>query len=227
MVFRFCHNIIPVLDMYKTTISILESNDFGVVSFVLLYIRHLQGKIKLIEGYPQASIVFNSALAEYFNKFCPHWMPILLSSTIFNPNNDPRRFLSPTEYDTTLATLNSLLTEQSSMNEIPETFNELSDYRLNRGPVAWRTELLSYLEARTPTDDLLGYWKRRSDLYPELSKLALGYLSIPTSSASCERLFSKTKRTLGFYRLSMTTSKVEASAIIAGNVELHKQLYKK
>jgi len=44
--------------------------------------------------------------------------------------------------------------------------------------------------------DVLKWWQDHSIIYKQLSRLALAILSIPASSATSERIFSETGRTL-------------------------------
>ena len=45
--------------------------------------------------------------------------------------------------------------------------------------------------------DPLKFWKERKEQFPYLFKVAIGLLSMPTSSADVERLFSKAKQVFG------------------------------
>lgn len=44
------------------------------------------------------------------------------------------------------------------------------------------------------------FWHTYEDRYPKLSKLALRYLAVPASSASCERAFRRMKTIITEYR---------------------------
>ena len=59
------------------------------------------------------------------------------------------------------------------------------------------------------TDDPLLYWERQKCIYPNLSKLAIGYLCTPPSSVPCERVFSKAGEVISKKRYRQVPSTVQ------------------
>ena len=45
----------------------------------------------------------------------------------------------------------------------------------------------------TPVEDPVDWWWQRRERFPRLSRMALDLLTIPPSSAECERCFSQAK----------------------------------
>lgn len=73
--------------------------------------------------------------------------------------------------------------------------------------------------------DALKFWLQRKDQFPYLSKIALKILSMPTSSASIERTFSKAKEILGEKQLRTGDDLLESRMKIIGNKNLFLQFY--
>ena len=54
------------------------------------------------------------------------------------------------------------------------------------------------------------YWAGRSERWPNLSKMAKDLLTIPATSAACERTFSTGRALFGLYRMNLKPKTVEA-----------------
>jgi len=63
-------------------------------------------------------------------------------------------------------------------------------------------------EAIEVTDTPILWWKSHEEEYPQLSRIALDYLSIPTMSAECKRLFSIAKLLFSIRRTSLSEETV-------------------
>ncbi|MBW0517678.1 hypothetical protein O181_057393 [Austropuccinia psidii MF-1] len=72
---------------------------------------------------------------------------------------------------------------EASYNELNSHYDEVGTYLQNLNPMV-------------RGEKVMDYWKRQilSGHYPDLGKLAFKYLSIPSSSASVERVFSHSGR---------------------------------
>ncbi len=77
---------------------------------------------------------------------------------------------------------------------------------------AWGQEINLYqsLPKALPKADPLLWWKNNQFQFPVLAKLAMMYLGIPASQASCERLFSIAKNDITETRTSMLPDLVES-----------------
>ncbi|KAI7949673.1 hypothetical protein MJO28_008494 [Puccinia striiformis f. sp. tritici] len=74
-----------------------------------------------------------------------------------------------------------------------------------------KSEIHRYLnELAEPTETrILEYWHRKQDIYPSLSAMAKCFLAIPATSASSERVFSKSKTIVGPQRASLSATSIE------------------
>ncbi|KAH9466715.1 hypothetical protein Pst134EB_001762 [Puccinia striiformis f. sp. tritici] len=74
-----------------------------------------------------------------------------------------------------------------------------------------KSEIHRYLnELAEPTETrILEYWHRKQDIYPSLSATAKCFLAIPATSASSERVFSKSKTIVGPQRASLSATSIE------------------
>ncbi len=58
-------------------------------------------------------------------------------------------------------------------------------------PIARRDQLFLYLEERLISHmGLMEYWRSQESEWPQLMAMAYDFLSIPTMSSECERVFS-------------------------------------
>ena len=67
--------------------------------------------------------------------------------------------------------------------------------------------------------DPLEWWKNNESAYPTLAKLAKKYLTVPATSASSERLFSKSGKVVTPLRASLKPDKVEQLVFLAKNIK--------
>jgi hypothetical protein len=72
-------------------------------------------------------------------------------------------------------------------------------------------EIHQYLhELAEPAETMvLEYWNRKQDVYPSLAAMATCFLAIPATSASSERVFSKSKNIVGPQRSSLSPTSIE------------------
>ena len=61
--------------------------------------------------------------------------------------------------------------------------------------------------------NLLDFWKSQRDRYPKLASLARKVLSLPASSADCERAFSRLRRVLSDERSRMKSGSIFGSCV--------------
>jgi len=85
-----------------------------------------------------------------------------------------------------------------------------------------QAELSTYMdvEPNIPVshgDASLKWWAHNAAKYPHLSSLARNYLGIPSTSASSERLFSKTGLIISERRTSLTPENAEQIAFLSQN----------
>jgi len=64
--------------------------------------------------------------------------------------------------------------------------------------------------AGSQNKDVLNWWKNKSKMYPNLSKMARDYLAIPGTSTLSERLFSSGKHLVSDTRNSLSPTTIQA-----------------
>ncbi|KAH7119176.1 ribonuclease H-like domain-containing protein [Dactylonectria macrodidyma] len=94
-------------------------------------------------------------------------------------------------------------------------FSEAADYYDPPEDLAKKDEIKAYFELpQRPVADPLAWWIARKDEYPRLAKMALDYLTIPSTACECERCFSRTKLTIGTQRHSLRAETIEMLACL-------------
>jgi hypothetical protein len=74
-------------------------------------------------------------------------------------------------------------------------------------------EVMEYMKMKInyqTGENLLTWWKKHSTIFPQLSRLALPLLSIPSSSATSERVFSETGRILEARRQQLNPDSLDS-----------------
>jgi hypothetical protein len=71
-----------------------------------------------------------------------------------------------------------------------------------------KDEVDRYMDSACEYGTILEYWKHNVELYPNLSKLAQRFLSVPASLASVERAFSLLKRMIGDNRALLKSESI-------------------
>ncbi|KIK49060.1 hypothetical protein CY34DRAFT_70720 [Suillus luteus UH-Slu-Lm8-n1] len=95
----------------------------------------------------------------------------------------------------------------------PTTFFGFGDYSLgcDSTPTQPINELDEYLQQPLEkVDDALKWWSAQQKKYPNLSRMALDYLSAPASSTAVERVFSQARQLLHFTRNRLSSASIRA-----------------
>ena len=106
-------------------------------------------------------------------------------------------------------------------------------WRVNEIPDFQQDEFISYVNSSmgisvSPTVfDLWSFWHQHKDSWPILHLIAMNIYHIPSSSASSERQFSKSKRIAGCLRLAMSPQKLQDQVLVASNPELTQEIIHK
>ena len=66
--------------------------------------------------------------------------------------------------------------------------------------------------------DVLEWWKKHADVFPNLSKMARQYLAMPASSAGVERLFSAAGRMHSSFRKNTKEDTLEMQLVVYQNM---------
>lgn len=90
-------------------------------------------------------------------------------------------------------------TEELSINDVVRSFGGKAEGSSDDEDFDPLDEIHDYMKKKIvfpKNGDILKWWQDHSIIYKLLSRLALGLLPIPASSAASERIFSETSRTL-------------------------------
>ena len=69
------------------------------------------------------------------------------------------------------------------------------------------------MEIKDGNEDLLGWWSRRSDAFPTLSKMVCDVLAIQASSVPSEAAFSAARFQIGDHRHSLAEDSLETTVL--------------
>ena len=69
------------------------------------------------------------------------------------------------------------------------------------------------MEIKDGNEDLLGWWSRRSDAFPTLSKMVRDVLAIQASSVASEAAFSAARFQIGDHRHSLAEDSLETTVL--------------
>ena len=72
---------------------------------------------------------------------------------------------------------------------------------------------LENMEIKDGNEDLLGWWSRRSDAFPTLSKIVRDVLAIQASSVASEAAFSAARFQIGDHRHSLAEDNLETTVL--------------
>lgn len=83
-------------------------------------------------------------------------------------------------------------------------------------------EMTKFLIQKHSEDDVLGFWKNNTSIFPRLAAIAKVLLAIPATSASAESAFSVAGCLIRSRRASIAPHKVEKVLFIHDNYDLFK-----
>ena len=101
----------------------------------------------------------------------------------------------------------------SSQTKQDQVFSDLFNTS-NASPVV--NEVDAYLNNTESADDILSFWKTKTDVWPKLSQCAKWILAIPATSTSSERSFSVAGRTLDDRRSQLNPDNVDGLLYLHG-----------
>ncbi|CAF0811745.1 unnamed protein product [Didymodactylos carnosus] len=144
-------------------------------------------------------------------------LPIIQLKKELSLKLDEKTYLTQIHYIATflhpitknLSQLSSTKREKVHVDIMAEFANENQDVRDSDDE---KDEIEQYLKTKmkfTNEDKLLGWWKKHSLIYPQLSILAQTLFGVPSSSATAERVFSSSGRILEKRRQSLSGDTVD------------------
>ena len=217
------HLFIQVNNAFGT----LESNEFGAISWFIPALTLLGSCIsELPEKY-------NEAKEQYFQIEQKKWSSIMMQAKMvyfvamrLNPMIDAINYATREELNDTDQFIISEIGDTLSISEIePKGLTDWSMIR-NKSQRKVRNEFQHYLSE--PIGGVIAiqeFWETKSLQYPRLSQFAKKILSIPPSTANCERMFSQISYNIGLRTLSLICSSVEAITLIISNLRIFESIW--
>ncbi len=243
---KFIDKLINVLFTYKSTIQILETDDFGVISYALSSIYRLRISIKkLPDGdFIENKRSFDEEYERLMALFYDQIHPIYDAAAILNPYinkkmvklKDGSNYIemqmkkygwSPKKTVKSKSRAINFLNGQSSSFSSSDSSDQEDDGSEEISPVQRLLNIglipLVY-EKPDATDGkvLYRFWKNRLDSNqdPELAQVAIAILNCFCSSCSAERFFSTAGRVFTRNRMRLMPEVGESQVIIMSNKEL-------
>jgi hypothetical protein len=241
----FLKHIVELFHPTIEAISTLEGQNYITQSLILLQMSLLERNVLEIKNkYPKLNNKQLHVVLEDLKKELENLWNNLPIDTVIACTLDPRTKyytkIPKSELKEALKIMQQefqvLMREEDELepeNRTQKSFmNGLFDDLLNSNERKispnqhWKTEIDTYqnLPRPLPDADPLLWWKIHETQLPGLAKLVKGYLAIPASQASCERLFSITKNDITENRTSLKPDIVESVLFVGKKREIIKLL---
>jgi hypothetical protein len=168
-----------------------------------------------------------AARKRWTERLTPELKDTMLLGIMLNPNVDPF-ILSAQDRDQA----QTVLKVRYDASKVPGHTSPSRQQKEDRAPGFTRRDLRPMQSEYDEWDDFLSiprhdldvdvysWWERHRDRFPTFYLLAQQVLTIPATSASCERQFSKAKRLKNRSRWSLKPLKLGAMVVVAENRDL-------
>ena len=227
--------LVSFFRIFKQIMEMIESDDFGTISYVLRGITVIENSINLLsEQFSEGKNSFNEKLGSYWTRYNKYWDPLLYADTRLNPSLSASQVMTPEEIirgDNLIKELmQQVIEKDNKVNPIPPLIKKnhpLMCFQETNENQEITIIFEEYKANQVPgLVNLYDYWKNNSSgRFKVLSKVAFQILSLMCTSSSAERLFSKSKR-ISFHRMGLGTEKMEDISLMVGNKEIAESLIK-
>jgi len=215
----------PLFENSQEIMNILESDNFGSISFVIRGLSLFQHYVQsLPERFNTGKVDVAAKLRKIWEKYNDLWDPLLFAATRLNPALDVYMILESEQIargDQYILEMMKTFDSHPKVQSPTKKNNVLCCFGHGKSD-SHETVFESY-KANQVDDiiDLFDFWKGKlKTKMSTLANVAIQILSILSSSASVEREFSSSRRAIGFQRLRMHPNKVEDMMIIIGNPDI-------
>lgn len=229
--FFFYQEFELLIEYFKDSIQLFEKNEFGQVAKIHTELYTLKDTIKTVIQNSQHLKQYQQKIEDImdarFDIIYKSYDKLVFASAILHPNPLYSSFISPSEKNIGSDLIRNLIKieKQNDENYVEsnttlqgETKSQKDFLIRNKIIIDEVDELKNYFQQSPAREkDPMKYWTERKEQFPYLYKVALKILSIPTSSASIERFFSKVKELLGDKQLKTNEDLLEARMIVIGN----------
>ena len=233
---EFIELILPLLKIYKSGIKILESDEFGTISFVINTMHRIKTTIEnLPSDLFQPNITkFKKNFELMMNIYDEQFHPLYDAAVLLNPyvEKDHINVDKGIEFiENKMKELGWNESDEKSINN--KTLNylnpQLEKKHRKKSPIQRILDMgIVYPDIdENDKEDSIGkalfrFWKSRLDsgIDPILCQVAIGILSAFCTSCSAERFFSKAGRVLTRDRMKLMEDVAESQIIVMSNQEL-------
>ena len=228
-----------VLHGFRTATLYLEHNCFGSRSFVVMSFRYLRDTVHQLDLHPEwndAIQAFDSAMFLKWEANFNYYRMELLLALRLNPSLHGISLTNEEieEVDGYIRSKVNVSHRRTAQRRPQTSYGmDFSTWQAMNTPGSQedQDEFTLYLNIMASENthflqfDLWDFWKKNRTKMPTLYNLAMDVYSIPASSASVEREFSKAKRFQGEHRINLSGTRLEDQMIIAGNEGLTNELF--
>ena len=220
-----------VFKIFVRCIKAVEGNEFGLISKSLPCIRRIQQVLRsLPQRFAGAILEVNQKIDTHWIKYEDNWTPILHVCSRLNPYINHQKILTKNELELADRTIKMLMSrKQIRIQNQKETSDDDFDFMRHGNSSDSKdifNEYLVSLIGFSGEENLLKYWMDKLDTnWRPLAEIALDFLSIPSSSATAERQFSRTRISIGMSRLKLSEDHIEDSAILLMNEKIARPLF--
>ena len=223
------------LSYFQSSIQYFEEDSFGQISKVHAELHTLKEQLSVMMNNSELLIKnkkeINEIINNRFQMITDSYGDLLYATSLLHPIRFYSKFLTEDEKNKGLSYIKNLIQIESSKNKQSDEINSYFDGDTRsqkefiiRNQIALDNqfdELDHFLNSSPSREkDAFAFWKKQKSQYPTLFKVVFQLLSIPTSSASIERIFSKSKQLLGDKQLKTGEKLLESRMIIVRNKKL-------
>lgn len=213
--------------------ELIEADKFGQISKVHFELNAL--KDSALEYVKSCKILnafydkIENSINQRFEKIFNSWGNTLYAAAILNPNSLYSSLLSVDQKNEGIKLIKQMKIGQTEQDTSFEGETSAQKDFIKRHQINTNEaydELRNFMQlSPNKKSNLLEFWISHKEQFPKLYEISMKLLSIPTSSASIERVFSKAKELLGVKQLRMNEDLVEKRMIILGNKDLFEELF--
>lgn len=218
------------LHFLSVSLRQLEVDKNPTSNLIYPVVTSLQSKWNsLKEKHPKFNDVINYSITQLEERFpldleSPTTIN-LLCCTLMDPRFSNFDFIGVEKREIALQKCVTRLNECLGKEDTKKT-TEVDNFIFIEEETAHNNEVEHYLTLKarkTSSFDLLSWWKYQETMFPQLSQVARMFLSIPASSATSERVFSKSNLILSNLRSRLTSNVAKQLTFIAVNNTMEKE----
>lgn len=218
------NKMVILLSPFKEVQEILEGEKYVTISLVYPLINVIKKKLSSLNTSPFVGAHIGK-LKQDLLQGLQNRFDFFESSYIIATYLDPRykQTLQNSDKKWVMSKLSELIGSPSEIqiqepplkkNILQEAWSNVEIVSENKTKYPDEVNLYEFQKQEDQRSDILGWWKTKSVLLPNLSKIAKHYLCVPASSAAAERLFSQAGLIVSTKRCSILAENLEKILIL-------------